>query len=99
MRQRQLLLFDIPFRETRTRVTFTHQCMALPPFLSQDLCPQDTMTDIRLCAETLDARGITTEDTDVMQHRCFLQELLIEPQFRMCLCDLQTAVGHLSAMN
>ena len=98
MWQRQVLLFDIPFRETCTRVSFTHQRMAFPPFLSHDLCTDDAMTDIGFCAEALDTWGVTTEDADVVKHSGFLKEFLIEFQFWMSFRYLQTTVGHLTAM-
>jgi hypothetical protein len=56
------------------------------------------MTDIRFAAETLDARSITTENADVVEHRSLLQELDIQPQFRMVLRNLQATVSHLTTV-
>jgi hypothetical protein len=79
-------------------MTFTYQRMTLPPFLSKNLCTQHPMTDIRFCTETLDAWGIATEDADIMKHGGFLEKFLIKPQLRMGLCNLQTAVCHLTTV-
>ena len=56
------------------------------------------MTDIRLRTMTMDARGITTNDTDVVKHGCCLQKLTIKIPLRMMVCYLEYTVSHLSAM-
>ena len=99
MGQRQLLLFDIPFRESCTRMTLTDKGMALPPLLAQKLRTNDTMTDIRLCPEALDTRGIATEDTNIVEHCGFLQELLIQTELWMGIGNLQATICHLTGVN
>ena len=99
MRQRQLLLFDIPLCEARSRMTFTDKCMTRPPFLSQNFTTNDTMADIGFSAKALDTRCIATEDTNVMEHRCLFKELCIKTQFRVRLSNLQTSVCNLTGMN
>ena len=96
--KRQLLLFDIFPGESCTSMTFTDECMSFPSFLPQDFSPNDTMTDIRLGTKTLDARGITTEDTNVVQHSSLFEEGSIESQLWMRLCYQQTSVGYLPAV-
>ena len=98
MRKWQLLLFDIPFRQSCTGMSFTHTCMTLPSFFPKYLSSDDSVTNIRFCAVTFYSRCISTEDTDVVKHCCLLEKLLVEFQFGMCLCYLQAAVGHLSAV-
>jgi hypothetical protein len=73
--------------------------MAPPPFLPQDLAADDAMTDIGFGAEALDARGIATEDADIMQHRSLFEELHVEFQLRVLLRYQQTAISHLPAMH
>jgi hypothetical protein len=56
------------------------------------------MTDIRLSTEALDARSITAEDADVVQHSSLFEERSVKAQFGMRLCYPQTPICHLSAM-
>ena len=48
---------------------------------TEDIPTNRTMLDIRLCAIAIDSGGITTEDTDIMQHGCFLHKLAVDRQF------------------
>jgi hypothetical protein len=72
--------------------------MSFPSILPQDFSSNDTMTDIRLGTKALDARGITTEDTNVVQHSSLFEKGSIESQLWMRLCYQQTSVGYLSAV-
>ena len=46
----------------------------------------------------MDARGITTNDTDVVKHGCCLQELTVYIPLRMPVGYLQRTVSHLTVM-
>ena len=99
MRQGQLLLFDVPLGESCSRVALANARMALPPYLSQNLCADDAMLDIGCLSETLNTRGIALVDADVVEHGSLLQKLRIKLQFRMGLRNLQAAIGHLATVN
>ena len=77
--QRQLLLLDVPLGESCACMSLAHQGMTLPPLLAQDFSPNDAVTYVRFSAEALYAWGITTEDADIVEHGCLLEELGIEP--------------------
>ena len=79
-------------------MSFTHPGMSLPTFIPQYLSSDDSMTDIGFCTVTFYSGRVGTEDTQVVKHRSLLKKLRVEFQFGMCLCYLQAAVGHLSAV-
>ena len=83
MRQRQLLLLDLLFCDAGTRMALAYPSMALISFLAQQFSTQSTMTNIWLRAETHDAGSISHEDSYIVKHRCFLDKLGIQMQFRM----------------
>ena len=72
-----MLLFYLLTGETSTCVAFAHLCMTSEPLFTQYLSTYISMTDVRLGACTLDAGGIATEDTDVVQHGRFFKKLLV----------------------
>ena len=93
-----MLTFYLFTAQARTCMPLAYLRMTQPAFLTQNLTTNDAMTDIRLATETLDARSITTENADVVEHRSLLQELDIQPQFRMVLRNLQATVSHLTTV-
>ena len=76
-------------------MSLTYQSMTLPPFLSENLSPNDTMTDIRFWSEALNARCIAAEDADIVEHGCLFQELHVKSQFWVSLRYFQATIGHL----
>lgn len=83
VRQRQSLCDDFLASDSGTRVSLAYTSMSLIAFLAQDFRSQSSMTDVGLRAETLYARGIRAEDSQVVKHGCLLYKLGIEMQFRM----------------
>ena len=56
------------------------------------------MTDIRLGAETMDARGIGQKNADIMEHGRLLREERVGIELGMTCYDAQRLVSHISAM-
>ena len=83
VRQWQLLLLDLLFRDAGTGVALAYPSMSLISFLAQQFGTQSAMTDVRLRTKTHDAGSISHEDSYIVKHRCFLDKLGIQMQFRM----------------
>lgn len=83
VRQWQLLLLDLLFRDAGTGVALAYSSMSLITFLAQQFGTQSAMTDVRLRTETVNARSIGLEDSDVVKHGCFLYKPGIQMQFGM----------------
>ena len=66
MRQRKLLIYNLLQRQSCTRMTLTHQGMALHPLLSQYLCTQYAVAYIGLCTAASNGRRIYPHDTDIV---------------------------------
>ena len=104
--QRQMLGFNLFTRDASARMTLTHEGTALQlvvgmPFIqrAEHPCTKESVTDIGLCAKTLDTGGIAPDDSDIMEHRGFLEKFLVKLQLRMRLGNLPTAVSHLATMH
>lgn len=83
VRQWQLLLLDLLFRNAGTGVALAYPSMSLISFLAQQFGTQSAMTDVRLRTETVNARSIGLEDSDIVKHGCFLYKPGIQMQFGM----------------
>ena len=83
MRQWQLLLLDLLFRDAGTGVALTYPSMSLISFLAQQFGTQSAMTDVWLRTETVNARSIGLKDSDIVKHGCFLYKPGIQMQFGM----------------
>jgi hypothetical protein len=98
-RKWQMLGHNLIFGETCTRMAFTDLSMAHKTSLTQQLTTYPSVTDIRLSTKALDAGGIASEDTDIVEHSSLLQELRIQLEFRMFAGNQQTTVGHLATVH
>ena len=83
VRQWQLLLLDLLFRNAGTGVALAYPSMSLISFLAQQFGTQSAMTDVRLRTETVNARSIGLKDSDIVKHGCFLYKPGIQMQFGM----------------
>ena len=83
VRQWQLLLLDLLFRNAGTGVALAYPSMSFISFLAQQFGTQSAMTDVWLRTETVNARSIGLEDSDVVKHGCFLYKPGIQMQFGM----------------
>ena len=79
-------------------MAFTYTGMSLIAHCPEQFATYLSMTDVRFSTMTMDRRGITTEDTQIVQHGSFLQELKVYGQFLMLPGNLQGPVSHLPAM-
>ena len=52
-------------------------------FAAQHFCAADAMTNVRFCAMTLNAGSIYTNDSDVVKHRCLLNEIYVHVKLGM----------------
>ena len=95
MRQRQVLLNNLAGRQSGSRMSLTHPGMSVPSHLIQDFRAQNSMTDIRLGAKTMDARGIRQKNADIMEHSRLLSEERIGIELRMTCYDTQRLVSHI----
>ena len=77
-------------------MTLGNTGMTWPPLLPEQFTANRTVAQIGFCAVTEDRWCIAPPYTNVVQHRCFLDELPVNLQFGMAVANLQTAVCHLS---
>lgn len=96
--QRQVLTLYLLVGKACAGMPFTDHRMSYPAFLTQHLPADETMPDIRLRTEALDAGSIAPQNSYVVQHRRLFQKFRVEPQLWMSLGNLQTTVGHLATM-
>lgn len=89
MGQRQVLLNDFLLRQSGSRMTLTDAGMTGEALGAHHLCPDESVTEIRLRAETADLRGVATADTDIVEHRRLFHEATVEMQFGMSVTNLQ----------
>ena len=84
VRQWQILRNDIVESESGTGMTLADTCITFGQTLAaQHFCTADTMTNVRFCAIALNAGSIHTNDSDVVKHRCLLNELNVDVKFGM----------------
>ena len=98
MRQRQVLTFYLSSSESGSCVPFCHSGMTGKALAAQDFPTQKAVTDVGLCAVTIDARSIDPNDADIMQHGSFPKERLVSFQLGMSLCNLQRPSRHITTM-
>lgn len=95
----QVLGKDLGNGKTSTGMTLTNPGMTGEAFCPHNLCPNLSMTDIWFGTEAFNARRITTEDTDVVEHGRLLHKLTVKVQFRVSITNLQGLICHSPAMN
>ena len=83
MWQGQVLCYDLCLCNACTGMALTYAGMSLISFLAQQFGTQSAMTDVRLRTETVNARSIGLEDSDVVKHSCFFYKPGIQMQFGM----------------
>lgn len=84
MWQWQILRNDIVKSQSGAGMTLADTGKTLwQTFAAQHFCAADAMTNVRFCAMTLNAGSIYTNDSDVVKHRCLLNEINIDVKFGM----------------
>ena len=84
MRQWQILRNNIVESESGTGMSLADTGITFGQALAaQHFCAADTMTNVRFRAIALNAWSIHTNDSDVVKHRCLLNELNVDVKFGM----------------
>ena len=84
MWQWQILRNDIVKSKSGTGMTLADTGVTFGQTLAaQHFCTADAMTNVRFCAMTPNAGGIYTNDSDVVKHRCLLNEINVDVKFGM----------------
>ena len=94
-RQGQVLTFYLFDGDACTSMTFADTSVPLVTLLPQQLCSDESVTDVWLRALAEDGGGMTPAYADVVEHSGFLEEGSVGVQLRMLAGEEQTAVGHL----
>ncbi len=63
------------------------------PFTAQQLCAEQTVANIRLCTEALNAGGVGHEYPDVVKHGCSLDFFFVESE-RVFGVNFQCEICH-----
>lgn len=79
MWQWQILRNDVIEGQSGAGMTLADTCVTLGQSLAaQHFSTTDTMTYVRLRAMTLNAGSIYADDSDVVKHRCLLNEINVD---------------------
>ena len=84
--------------QSRTRMAFTHACMARKSLLSQKFSTQIAMADIRSITHTTDVGRRGHENTYIMQHSRLFYKPQVETKFRVPAGHLQCKISHHATM-
>lgn len=89
-------------RDAGSGMSLGYERMFLPTFSAQQFGPQKTVLDVFMLTYTEDSWCRTIDDTNVVKHRCFLDELpiyqMISSPLRVSIYDRECAVGYLPTM-
>lgn len=79
MWQWQILRNDVVKGQSGAGMTLADTCVTLGQSLAaQHFSTTDAMTNVRLCAMTLNAWSIYTNDSDVVKHRSLLYKVAVD---------------------
>ena len=96
--QRKSLTHNIVLGQTRTRMSFTDQCMLGKAFLFQQCSTQISVTDVRIRTGTPYFRCIRLKNTDIMKQGRFFDKNPIDRTARQRSSQCKSCVGNLTTV-
>ena len=94
----QLALLYLLACNTCACMSFADSGMTGKAFLTKHTTAYHAVTEVWLVTQTMNARGITPADANIVEHGGLFDKLTVYAQLWMAVTNLQAYIGHLTAM-